>query len=61
MVFFQVHDDGHGSIFKFKQLVGFGITQSVDTRNAIANGKDSANFVKVLPVADLLKLLEQYL
>ena len=61
VVLLKVHDDSHSTILKLQELVGFGITQSVDARYTIADLKHSAHLVELLAITDSFQLFEKHL
>ena len=46
IVFLQVHDDGHDTVFEFQQLVHLSIAQAVDTGHTVTDGQHGSDFVE---------------
>ncbi len=61
VVFLEVHDNGHSAVLKLEQLVGFGITESVDSGHTVADCQYGTDFVKFLFSIDTFELLKQHL
>ena len=59
IVFFQVHDDSHGAILKFKQLVGFSVSKAIDTCHAVTDGQYVADLIKLFLGVDALQFLNK--
>jgi len=61
IVLLQIHHRSHDTVFKLQQLVGFRITQTVNTCHTIAHLKYGTYFVEFQRVVNPLQLLEQHL
>ena len=61
IVLLQIHHRSHDTVFKLQQLVGFRITQTVNTGHTVAHLKHGTHFVEFQRVVNPLQLLEQHL
>ena len=61
VVLLKVHHDCHSAVLEFEKLVGFSVSQSVDTSHTVAHLEHSTDLVKLLSSADALQLLKQHL